>query len=134
MTQIIAKTRYLRQSSQKINLVAALIRRRKALEALELLDHIPNRAAKPLSLLIRQGIGNAKNNFNLEPETLVIETVEVLKGPLMKRYRFASRGRVNQIQKKSSHLRLILKGEKPGKKKSLSRKVREKGKKSGSKG
>ena len=114
--QIIAKTRYLRQSSQKINLVVALIRRKKALEALELLNHVPNRAAKPLSLLIRQGIGNAKNNFNLEPETLMIETVEVLKGPLMKRSRFASRGRVNQIQKKSSHLKLILKGKKPKKK------------------
>ena len=131
--QIIAKTRYLRQSSQKVNLVAALIRRKKAPEALELLDHIPNRAAKSLGLLIRQGIGNAKNNFNLEPGTLIIEAVEVLKGPLMKRSRFASRGRVNQIQKKSSHLKLILQGEKPKNKGNSSRKVREKGSKDGPK-
>ncbi len=131
--QIIAKTKYLRQSPQKVNLVAAVIRRKRASEALELLDHIPNRAAKPLSLLIRQGIGNAKNNFNLEPETLVIETVEVLKAPMMKRTHFASRGRVNQIQKRSSHLKLVLSGEKPKKKKSLARKGQEKGKKNGSK-
>jgi len=116
MARIIAKTKYLRQSPQKVNSAAALIRQKKALLALELLDHVPNRAARSLSLLIRQGIGNAKNNFNLEPETLVIETVEVLKGPMMKRTRFASRGRVNQIQKKSSHLKLVLKGEKPKKK------------------
>jgi large subunit ribosomal protein L22 len=129
MIEVIARTKYLPVSPQKVGQVADLVRRRKALAAIDLLDHVNKRAAKPLSLLIRQAVGNAKNNFNLEPELLTIDRIEVLKGPMMKRHRFASRGRVHQIQKKMSHLKLVLKGEKP----SITKKKVKKGDQDGSK-
>ena len=48
------------------------------------------------------------NNFNLDKKNLVIKTVEIGKGPIIKRARFVSRGRVHPIHKPTSHIKMVL--------------------------
>ena len=72
--------------------------------------------------LLDQVVANAKNNFQLTEETLVISKVQVNEGPKLKRWRTRARGRSTEIQKKSSHITLVLSGEK---KKRAERKVSE---------
>lgn len=79
---------------------------------MEILQNLDKRATQPVLLTLKQAIGNAVNNFNLDKGELKIKTVEIGKGPTYKRWRFVARGRVFQVQKKTGHIRMILEGEK----------------------
>lgn len=109
--EVVAKSNYIRISPRKMSLVARLLVGKKATESLPLLANLSQKSALPLSLLIRQGIGNAVNNFSLEKETLLIKSLQVSKGPTLKRGRPVSRGRWHPILKRTSHVRLVLSGE-----------------------
>jgi large subunit ribosomal protein L22 len=56
-------------------------------------------------------MANAENNFQLEPSNLKIDSIMVDQGPTLKRWRARAFGRANQIQKKTSHITIVL-GEK----------------------
>jgi len=116
--EIIAKSDFIRISPRKLNLVAQTIRGLRVGYALEVLKNLNKKAAQPLILTLKQGIGNAVNNFKLDKENLVIKKVEVGKGPILKRGRPVARGQWHPILKRTSRLRIILEGEeKQGKKK-----------------
>ena len=82
-----------------------------AQQAVDLLEQMNVRSAKKMLLLVKQGIGNAANNFNLDKKTLRIKTVEVGKGPIIKRARFVSRGRVHSIHKPTAHVKMVFEAE-----------------------
>jgi len=105
---VIAKLRYLRIAPRKVRLVADLIRGKSVEEAQNILNFVPKRAAEPLFKLLKQGISNAKNNFQLEEKNLYISKITVDEGPKSKRVFPRSRGRAEEIQKKTSHITLIL--------------------------
>ncbi|MDI6591661.1 MAG: 50S ribosomal protein L22 [Patescibacteria group bacterium] len=105
---ITAKLRYLRIAPRKVRLVADLIRGKKVEEAQNILNFTVKRAAKPLLKLLKSAIANAKNNFQLEESNLYISKILVDEGPKYKRWRARARGRADQIQKKTSHLTLVL--------------------------
>ena len=109
--QVVAKSNHIRQTPRKVRLVADQIRGLPANEAMVLLQALNKRAARPLFLTLKQAIGNAKNNFNLKEDGLRIKSLEVGKGPTLKRGRAVSRGRWHSILKRSSHLTLVLEGE-----------------------
>lgn len=138
--KIIAKSTFVRQSPRKLRLVADQIRGLKAEEAITLLENLNKQAAEPLLLTLRQGIGNAVNNFNLKREELKIKRLEIGEGPRYKRLDKSHRAfRWGTIQKRTAHIRMILEGEE-GEKKSAKgrsfpgRKKGKKGEKSGTKG
>lgn len=110
--EVIAKSKYIRISARKMRLVADLIRGLKADEALEVLNHLNKSAAQPLFLTLKQAIGNAVNNFNLNKENLLLKRLEIGEGPTFKRGRFVSRGRWHPILKRTSHITMVLEGEK----------------------
>ena len=138
--EVIAQTKFVRQTPRKLRLVAAEIRGLKALEAEIILKSFNKKAARLLLKTLRQGIANAENNFHLEKDNLKIKRLEISKGPQMKRYRFVAKGRVHQILKKMAHIKIILEGEEEKKakksinkeKKPVSAKIK-KGKKHGTK-
>lgn len=110
--EVIAKLKYLRIAPRKVRLVADLIRGKKIKEAQMLLDFSQKKATRPLRKLLDSAVANAKNNLKLEEKDLYILKITVDEGPKLKRWRPRARGRATEIQKKSSHITLVLKGKK----------------------
>ena len=101
---MIAKQRQIRISPKKANLVAALVRRKNALEAMEILKFTPKKAAPILYKLIESAVANAAHNSKKSKETLVIDEILVSDGPTYKRRNPVSRGRAHPILKRTSHI------------------------------
>lgn len=108
--QAIAKG--VRMSPRKTGVVAALVRGRSVSDALTILDHTPRRSADVVARVVKSARANAEHNHNYKPNTLKIIEISVTPGPRLKRYRPAARGRALPYQKKSSHIRVIVDGEK----------------------
>jgi large subunit ribosomal protein L22 len=99
-----------RQSPRKVRLVANLVKGKKVEGALAELAFLPKRAALPIEKLLKTAIANAKNAGN-EVENLVVKNVTVDKGVTLKRIMPRARGSASRINKRSSHVTLVL-GEK----------------------
>ena len=97
---------------RKVSVVAALVRGRSVEDALTILEHTPRRSAIAVKKVISSAKANADHNHGLKPATLQIVEISVTAGPRLKRYRPASHGRALPYQKKSSHIRVIVDGEK----------------------
>lgn len=106
--KISAKLSYLRIAPRKVRLVADLIRGKKVSEALVLLKFSSKRAARPLRKLVEQAIRNAEHGFQLTESNLYIDKISVDEGPKLKRWRARARGQAFEIQKKTSHIILVL--------------------------
>jgi large subunit ribosomal protein L22 len=103
-----AKLRYLRIAPRKVRQVANLMRGKKVGEAQTLLQFLPKRASLPLAKLLKSATASAKNNFQLQEHNLYISKITVDEGPKLKRWRARARGQAYEIQKKTSHVTLIL--------------------------
>lgn len=114
---IIARLRYLRIAPRKVRLVADLIRGKPVREAETILRFQIKRGAEPVRKLLQSALANAKNNFKISEENLFISKITVDEGPKLKRWRPRARGRASPIQKKTSHITLVLeeKTKKPNK-------------------
>ena len=97
---------------RKVGEVASLVRGRTVADALVILQHTPRRAAQPVAKVIASAKANALNNDGIDEKTLVLDTVMVSAGPRLKRYRAGAMGRAKPYQKKTSHITIIVSGEK----------------------
>ena len=98
----------LRVSPIKLNLVAGLIRGKKADLALNQLTFSSKAAAKHVSKLLQSAIANAENNHNLDIDRLYVKEVNVGRSIVMKRFRARARGRAARILKPFSNISLTL--------------------------
>ena len=105
---VTAKLRYLRIAPRKVRLVADLIRGKRIEEAQNILNFKVKKAVLPLLKLLRSAVANAKNNFQLDESNLYIAKILVDEGPKYKRWRARARGRAEEIQKKTSHVTIVL--------------------------
>jgi len=105
---VVAKLRYLHIAPRKVRLVVDLIRGKKVEQASTILNFTTKKASLPLLKLLKQAIANAKNNFQMEPENLLISKIFVDEGPKQKRWMPRARGQAYEIQKKTSHITLVL--------------------------
>lgn len=103
-----AIAKYIRISPKKANLVAGLVRNKKATEALNILKFTPKKAAKIIAKVIKSAVSNAKNNFKQDSENLYITQILVTKGQTLKRNISISRGRVHKILKRGSHIKVTV--------------------------
>ena len=99
-----AKTKMLRTSPQKLNLVAALIRGKKVDKALADLTFSHKRIAVDVKKCLQSAIANAENNHNLDVDGLVVAEAWVGKNLVMKRGRPRARGRYGKIMKPFSEI------------------------------
>ena len=99
-----AKTKMLRTSPQKLNLVAGLIRGKKVDKALADLTFSKRRIAGDVKKCLQSAIANAENNHNLDVDSLVVAEAWVGKNLVMKRGRPRARGRFGKIMKPFSEL------------------------------
>lgn len=105
------------QAPRKVQLVAALVRRRTVADALVILEHVPKRAALPVKKAIESAKANATNTHGVDGKTLVISTISVTTGTRLKRFKPASRGRALPFEKKTANILVEVTGaEKPKKK------------------
>lgn len=98
----------LRGSPYKLNLVAGLIRGRKASEAMNLLQFSTRGFAPDVRKVLASAIANAENNHNLDVDALVVKEASVGKALVMKRFTPRARGRAAGIQKPFSRLRIVV--------------------------
>jgi len=108
--QAIAKG--VRISPRKVSVVASLVRGRTVADALTILEHTPRRSAMAVSKAIKSAQANADHNHGYKPATLQIVEISVTHGPRLKRFRPVSRGMAHPYQKRTSHIRVVVDGDK----------------------
>src|SRR3989344_9371161 len=108
MTKKTVKLNYLRITPRKVRSVADLLRGLSVNEAEAQLMLVRNRAAVPLRKLLRSAVQNLKNNKKLDSTNFYVETIKVDGGPMLKRSLPRARGMATPIQKKMSHVTLVL--------------------------
>jgi large subunit ribosomal protein L22 len=81
--------------------------------ALDLLAFTPKKAAFLITKTLKSAIANAENNANLKPDGLVVKEAIVGEGPTLKRIMARARGSASRIQKRTSHIRIVLSDEIP---------------------
>lgn len=103
-----AKLSHLRIAPRKVRLVADIIRGKSLEEAQTILNFTVKKAGLPMLKLLRSAAANAKNNFRLEESGLYIKEIFVDEGRKLKRWRPRARGQAYEIQKKTSHITIVL--------------------------
>lgn len=106
--EISAKLSNLRIAPRKVRLVVDMIRGKKVETALDILRFTTKKGVPPVLKLLNQAVANAKNNFQAEKSNLLIKKITVDEGPKYKRWRPRSRGQTYEIQKKTSHIIIVL--------------------------
>ncbi len=106
--QATAKATYVRIAPRKVQVVLDLIRNQPADKAAAVLKHTPKAACEPLAKLLKSAVANAEVK-NMDVERLYIAECSVSQGPTLKRMRPRAQGRAFRINKKTSHITLVLK-------------------------
>jgi large subunit ribosomal protein L22 len=97
-----------RGSPYKLNLVAGLIRGKKAEDAVNILRFSEKGMAEDVRKCLQSAIANAENNHNLDVDALFVQEASVGKGIVMKRFATRARGRSARIVKPFSRLRIVV--------------------------
>ena len=98
-----------RIAPRKVQIVLDLIRNKPADEAMAILKYTPKAACEPLQKLLKSAMANAENNFDMDVARLYVAECTVSQGPTLKRIRPRAHGRAFRINKKTSHINLVLK-------------------------
>ena len=83
------------------------------------------RAARPILKLLNSAIANAENNLQLDKNNLYVKEIKVDSGPILKRMMPRARGQADLIQKRTSHITLILDEIKPTTEKKVAQKKKQ---------
>ena len=104
-----ATLKYARISPRKVKIVLDLIRNQDADKAMAILKFTPKSACEYLEKLLASAMANAENNHNMDVAKLYVAECFVCQGPILKRIRPVDHGSAFPIQKKTSHVTLVLK-------------------------
>ena len=104
-----AELKYARISPRKVQIVLDLIRNQPCEYAMAVLKHTPKAACEDLEKLLKSAMANAENNHNMDVAKLYVAECYVGQGPILKRIRPRAQGRAYRIDKKTSHITLVLK-------------------------
>lgn len=103
-----AEARHVRSSARKVRLVLEDIRGRSVVDARKQLLFSPRAAAKDVELVLRSAVTNAEVNHGLSPDDLVVHEAYADEGVTIKRFRPRARGRASRINKRTSHITILL--------------------------
>ncbi len=103
-----AKLSYARVSVQKACFVLDAIRGKDVTTAKAILEYNPRYASSIIKKLLDSAIANAENNNGMNPENLYIAECFANKGPTMKRVHPRAQGRAYRIEKRMSHISIVL--------------------------
>ena len=114
MQQAKAIARTVRIAPRKVRLVVDLIRGKKIGEAIAILRLTPKAASPVVEKVLKSAIANAEHNYEMDVENLFVSEVFVDEGPTMKRFRPRAQGRASAINKRTSHITLVVSEKKEG--------------------
>ncbi len=105
-----ALLRYARIAPRKVRIVAKLIARKPVDQAINILMFTQKASARVLKKLLVSAIANAedKSKGNVNTDNLLVKEVAVDQGPTLKRWRPRAMGRATRINKRTSHIRIVL--------------------------
>ena len=104
-----ANLNHLRISPRKVGIVCDLIRGKSVAQATAILMNTPKSASEPLLKLLKSAAANAENNHQMDPEKLYVAQVFANGGPILKRIRPRAQGRAFRINKRTSHVTIVVK-------------------------
>ena len=103
-----AYLKHIRIAPRKVKIVCDLIRGKDVKNAAAILMTTPKAASEPMAKLLKSAVANAENNHEMNPEKLFVKSVFVCHGPIMKRVRPRAQGRAFRINKRTSHITMVL--------------------------
>ncbi len=103
-----AKLSYARISVQKAAYVLDAIRGKDIETAQAILAYSPRYASSVIDKLLKSAIANAENNNNMDKANLYVEECYATQGPIMKRIQPRAQGRAYRIEKRMSHITIVL--------------------------
>ena len=98
----------IRIAPRKVRLVVDLIRGKKVGEALAILALTPKAASPVVEKVLKSAVANAEHNLDLDPNSLVVSKVFVDEGTTLKRFRPRAMGRASKINKRTSHITVVV--------------------------
>ncbi len=109
-----AVARFIRISPRKARQVVDLIRGKEVGQALGILKNSPKKAARIIEKVVNSAIANAENNYEMFAGDLYINKAYADEGPTMKRIKPRAMGRADRINKRTSHITIIVSDKKEG--------------------
>ena len=103
-----AVARFVRVTPMKARRVVDMVRGRRVDEALALLQFAPQAASETVYKVLESAIANAETTEGLAVADLVVSVAMVDEGPTMKRWRPRAQGRATRINKRTSHITLVV--------------------------
>lgn len=103
-----AKVSFARVSTTKAKIVLDTIKGKNVADALGILAYTPRYGARVIEKVLKSAIANAENNKNMDTDKLFVAEAYADKGPTLKRIRPRAQGRAFRIEKKTSHITIIL--------------------------
>ena len=103
-----AHTKFTRIAPRKVRLVACLVRNLSVTDALQRLHSLEKKSALVIKKLLLSAVANAKYNGSSDISKLLLKTITVDQGPMLKRRDTRAMGRAEMIRKRMSHIHIIL--------------------------
>ena len=104
-----AQVTHVRMSPRKVKVVLDLIRNKPVEIATAIVKNTPKSACEPVGKLLASAVANAENNYNMDKSNLYVAECFACPGPILKRIRPRAQGRAYRINKRTSHITLVLK-------------------------
>lgn len=109
-----AVAKYVRIAPRKVSLVLDLIRGKEVGEAIAILRYTPKAASPIIEKVLTSAIANAENNHDMKVDNLIIKEAFANQGATLKRFRPRAMGRASRINKRTSHITIVLTEKKEG--------------------
>lgn len=106
--EVSATAKYVRMAPRKVRMVVDQIRNKRVEKALELLQFSTRAASEPVAKVLRSAVANAENNNSLRANNLVVKYAYVDEGPTLKRIRPRAKGSASRINKRTSHITIVV--------------------------
>ena len=103
-----AHLKYARISPRKVKIVCDIIRGKDAALAKAILTQTPNASAALLLKVLNSAVANAEVNHDMDPDNLYVSATYANPGPILKRIQPVSRGRAHRINKRTSHITVVV--------------------------
>ena len=100
---------YVRISPRKVSIVLDLIRGKDTKTAAAILMQTPKAASELMIKVLKSAVANAENNFEMDPENLYVAAAYADPGPIIKRFMPRAHGRAYRINKRTSHITIVVK-------------------------